>query len=355
MNPFHVAKRLMNSAFQQLPDAIQSAVPQPLSRTEAFTFGDPVPVLNGNELSDYMECWFNGRWFEPQFSLAGLSKSYRATPYLSSGIIFKRNFLANLFTPHPLLSRKAFEQISLDFIWCGNAYLERINSRLGRTLNFQPVLAKYVRVGENDQYYLLNNSYMGNEEWLFQQGSICQIREADIDQEIYGAPEYLATLQSAWLNESATLFRRKYYNNGSHAGFIMYVNDAASDPNDIEKLRTALKDSKGPGNFRNLFYYAPNGKKDGIQIIPVSEIAAKDDFANIKSITRDDILAALRIPPQLMGIVPTNTGGFGSIKDASEVFYQNEIVPIQSRMMQLNEWAGEEIIRFKDYKIQNVV
>lgn len=68
------------------------------------------------------------------------------------------------------------------------------------------------------------------------------------------------------------------------------------------------------------------------------EIAAKDDFTNIKSITRDDILAALRIPPQLMGIVPSNAGGFGDIKSATEVFYHNEIVPLQSRLLQFNEW-----------------
>lgn len=204
-----------------------------------------------------------------------------------------------------------------------------------------------------DQFFLLCDDYKGYQEYEFS-NRVCHIREADIDQKIYGAPEYISALQSAWLNESARLFRRKYYNNGSHAGFILYVNDAAQDPNDITALRQALKDSKGSGNFRNLFYYAPGGKKDGLQISPVSEIAAKDDLNNIKSITRDDTLAALRALPQLMGIVPNNTGGFGSIKDATEVFYQNEIVPLQSRMQQLDEWAGDEIIKFKKYDLKNV-
>ncbi len=90
---------------------------------------------------------------------------------------------------------------------------------------------------------------------------------------------WLAALQSALLNESATLFRRKYYNNGSHAGFILYMTDAAQKEEDIDSLRTALKNSKGPGNFRNLFVYAPAGKKDGIQLIPVSEVAAKDELS----------------------------------------------------------------------------
>ncbi|MCF9034728.1 phage portal protein [Acinetobacter nectaris] len=322
------------------------------AKTEAFTFGDPVPVLDGHDLADYLECYWNGQYYEPQVNLIGLAKSYRSNPYLSSGIIFKRNFLANLFKPHPLLSRKAFEQISLDFIWSGNAYLQQVKNRLGGVLQYQPSLAKYTRVSNNNTFYFLNCNYDGESDYIFPANTICHIRETDIDQEIYGSPEYLSTLQSAWLNESATLFRRKYYNNGSHAGFIMYVTDPANDPNDIAALRKAMKDSKGPGNFRNLFYYAPNGKKDGLQIMPISEIAAKDDFASIKGITRDDILASLRVPPQLMGIVPNNTGGFGSITDAANVFYQNEVVPLQSRMMQVNDWAGEEIINFKDYDLK---
>ncbi|EPB0657402.1 capsid portal protein, partial [Yersinia enterocolitica] len=79
----------------------------------------------------------------------------------------------------------------------------------------------------------------------------------------------------------------------------------------IDALRKALKESKGPGNFRNLFMYAPAGKKDGIQVIPLAEVAAKDEFASIKNVTRDDQLAMQRVPPQLMGILPNNTGGFG--------------------------------------------
>ncbi|WP_275662400.1 hypothetical protein [Laribacter hongkongensis] len=32
----------------------------------------------------------------------------------------------------------------------------------------------------------------------------------------------MTALNSAWLNESATLYHRRYYSNGSHAGFILY-------------------------------------------------------------------------------------------------------------------------------------
>src|SRR5690606_2824101 len=146
------------------------------------------------------------------------------------------------------------------------------------------------------------------------------------------------------------LFRRKYYQNGSHAGFILYMTDAAQNEADIAGLRKALRDSKGPGNFRNLFMYAPGGKKDGIQLLPVSEVAAKDEFSSIKNISRDDLLAALRIPPQLMGIVPQNAGGFGSLREAAEVWAINELEPIQARLTQVNEWLGEEVVSFKPFE-----
>ncbi len=258
------------------------------------------------------------------------------------------NLLSKTFIPHRLLSRAAFEQFALDFLSLGNGYIEARRSMLGSTFQLKPALAKYMRAGQDGLYFLVQG---WKEEHEFHAGSIFHLREADLHQEVYGLPEWISALQSALLNESATLFRRKYYENGSHAGFILYMTDPAQNESDVDALRKALKDSKGPGNFRNLFVYSPNGKKDGIQLIPVSEVAAKDEFSSIKNQTRDDVLASLRIPPQLMGIVPQNAGGFGSIREAAQIYVANELEPIQSRMTQLNDWLGEEVVRFKPYEI----
>jgi len=164
-------------------------------------------------------------------------------------------------------------------------------------------------------------------------------------------PEYLSALNSAWLNESATLYRRKYYQNGAHAGYVMYVTDPAQNKEDISALRDMMTKSKGDGNFKNIFYHAPNGKPDAIKIIPLSEVATKDDFFNIKNATRDDLLSAHRVPPQMMGIIPSNTGGFGDVEKAAKVFVRNELVPLQERMKELNEWVGQEVIRFTEYAL----
>ncbi|AFK69768.1 presumed portal vertex protein [Pseudomonas putida ND6] len=276
-------------------------------------------------------------------------------------MIFKRNALARTFIPHRLLTRQAFEQIVMDLGWSGNLYLEKRDNMLGRAMGLRPCLAKYMRRGADlETYYQVRRgadleTYYQVRGWRdeheFRAGSISHLRVADINQEVYGLPEWLPALQAALLNESATLFRRKYYQNGSHAGFILYMTDAAQNEDFVDDLRTAMKSSKGPGNFRNLFMYAPNGKKDGIQLIPISEVAAKDDFGAIKNISRDDQLAMLRIPPQLMGVVPQNAGGFGSVRDATQVWAMNELEPEQARLLQINEWLGEEVIRFQPYEV----
>ncbi|WP_295855128.1 phage portal protein [uncultured Xylophilus sp.] len=322
------------------------------ARTEAFSFGEPVAVMDRRELLDYVECWSNGRWYEPPISLDGLAKSFRASTHHSSSIFFKRNILLSTFQPHALLDKATFSAFALDYLTFGNAYLESRRSLTRRTVGLKHALAKYMRRGaELDRYFFVRG---WRDEHEFPSGSIFHMREPDLNQEVYGLPEYLSALQAAWLNESATLFRRRYYNNGSHAGFIMYMSDAAQQQEDVDAIRQALKDSKGPGNFRNLFVYSPNGKKDGIQLIPVSEVAAKDDFFNIKNVSRDDVLAAHRIPPQLLGIVPSNTGGFGAVLPAAQVFARNEIEPLQDRFRELNDWLGDEVVRFRPYVVPTV-
>ncbi len=120
-------------------------------------------------------------------------------------------------------------------------------------------------------------------------------------------------------------------------------------------MRAALKSSKGVGNFRNLFYYSPNGKEKGIQLIPIGEAAAKDEFFNIKNVSRDDQLAAHRVPPPLMGVVPANAGGFGDVVNAAKVFARNEIQPLQTILATaINTWAGETVAAFDPYQLPSI-
>lgn len=318
------------------------------SQAIAFSFGDAESVLDRRELLNYIECWHNGRYYDPPVPLKSLARIFRVSPHHSSAIYVKRNLLLRNFVPSPQLDRNNFGRFALDYLTMGNSYLEGVPNMRGQIMTLKHSLALNTRRGLKDgQFFFLNG---GGKEHEFETGRVCHLMEPDVSQEIYGLPEYLAAMQSGFLNEAATLFRRRYYLNGSHAGFILYLSEATMNDTDVEGIRNALRESKGVGNFRNLFINAPAGKKDGVQIIPVGEAAAKDEFLGIKNTTRDDILASHRVPPQMLGVVPTNSGGFGDVGKASDVFYPNEIEPIQMRMLEVNDFFGFEAVKFDPYQ-----
>lgn len=320
------------------------------ARAEVFSFDDPIPVMDRAEILDYVQAWSNGQWYEPPVSFAGLSKSFRAGVHHSSAIYFKRNVLSSTFIPHKLLTREEFDKWALDFLVFGNGYMEPRRNRLGGILGFKRAPSKYVR-RTIDLNKFVQISAATQIEYEFPE--LHHMIEPDINQEVYGLPEYLGALNSAWLNESATLFRRKYHERGGSSGYIFYMSDASQSQEDVDRLREAFRSGKGIGAWKNLFMYAPGGNKDSIKLIPLSEASAKDEFFNIKNVTRDDLLAAHRIPGQLIGIVPAQgtSGGMGAADTAAAVFATNEIEPLQRRFQTLNEWAGDEVVRFNTYRV----
>nr|WP_286778668.1 hypothetical protein [Sphingobacterium sp. UBA3519] len=50
-------------------------------------------------------------------------------------------------------------------------------------------------------------------------------------------------------------------------------------------------------------------------------------------------------------MIPNNTGGFGDVVKATQVFVRNELSPLQERFKEINDWSGEEVIRFRDYSL----
>lgn len=321
----------------------------PAAGISAFTFGEAEAVLDRRELLDCLEVWHNNRWYEPPVSPFGLARALDISAHHGSAIRLKVNLLAHHFVPSRWLSRAEFRKWALDYLALGNGYLERRDNLAGRPLALKHSLGRYTRRGIEEGRFFFVPGW--KQEHEFRPDTVFHLLQEHPTQEIYGVPEYLGAIQSALLNEAATLFRRRYYLNGSHAGFVFYLNEQTVSNEDADAIRKALKESKGVGNFKNLFLHAPNGKKDGVQIIPISEVAAKDEFLGIKNTTRDDILAAHRVPPQLIGVVPTNSGGFGDIAKAREIFFINEIEPLEARFLELNDWLGVEAVAFRPLEL----
>jgi len=248
---------------------------------EVFSF-EELPGEHG--LFDFLGCLDNGVYYETPVSWFDVVRLLEKGVHHASAIQAKINILKVTFEPTKYLSRAEFEKLAFNYLVLGNGYLEMQRNRFGDVIGMQSRLALYMRRASNlkDFVYLRNDDFGVDYEKISGK-QIVHIMQPNLKQEVYGMPYYLAALNSIDLNESATRFRVRYYRNGSHAGFILYATDTKIDEDGWDNVKQQLRNSKGNGNFKNVVLRAPGGDPDGIKLIPIAEIAAKDEFLNIKS------------------------------------------------------------------------
>jgi PBSX family phage portal protein len=306
----------------------------------AFSFGDPEPVL-GSQISDYLGVFAdsNGYWYVPPVSLAGLAKTMYANGTHASVLEFKHNQLLASWQDNPMIARREARAAFKDFEVFDNAYFLAIRNWLGGINRYVRLPAVNMRVGTEDNYYLLNS----NGSWTeYDAADIIHLNGGDIRQGLYGVPTYFSGIHSILLGEAATLFRRKYYQNGAHTGYILVTFDL--DKNKASELQSAISQSKGPGNHRSMYLNMastlqgkPGYTKDRVQVIPVGDFGNRDEYDKIKEITQQDILNMHRVPAGLASIMANNAAGHGDLKNVREVYYDCETIPKQAIWQELND------------------
>lgn len=316
---------------------------------EVFGFEDRDGEFN---VFDFLGCANNGLYYEPPVNLLDLERLLKRGVHHASALRAKINILKVTFVPTQYLSRSEFEKLAFNFLVTGNGYLELVRNRAGGVMRAENRLAVYMRRSSDlrDFVYLRNN--WGSKFERLPGRDVVHIMEPDLRQEIYGVPYYLAALSSIELNSAATKFRVRYYRNGSHAGFILYATDDKIDEAGWALVKQELRKAKGGGNFNNLLLRAPNGNPEGVKLIPIAEVGAKDEFLNIKGVSAEDMMAAHRVPPALMGIVPKASGGLGDAITAAKVFARNEVAPLQQTFLDVNDRLGIEVFRFEEYAVE---
>ena len=307
-----------------------------MDNVEMFKFGDPETVLSSS-LTEHLGIWLldNGRYYSTPVPWHGLARLLNANAYHGPLLEFKTNMVMRGFQGSRALNRQTMHAAVTDYNVFLNCYFQKVKNFLGEVIKVKHLPAINMRrAKQEDQYCMLSKT---GEITYFEPGEVVHIKNYDVNQTIYGMPGYLGAIQSMLLNEDATLFRRKYYLNGAHMGYIFYSSSASLSDEDRDTLKKAVKSTKGPGNFRNIFLHLPNGKEKDVQIIPVGDFSTKDELEKIKNISRDDIIAAHRIPPALAAIIPTNTAGFGDITKTDAIYEKNEIMPVRENLLEINE------------------
>lgn len=135
-----------------------------------------------------------------------------------------------------------------------------------------PLPSLYLRLRKTGEFVVLQEG----EPLVYPVEDIIFIKSHDPLQQVYGLPDYIGGIHSMLLNSEATIFRRRYYHNGAHMGFILYTNDPNFTAEVEDEIKSKIEQSKGVGNFSNLYVNIPWGNPEGVKLINIGEVTAKD-------------------------------------------------------------------------------
>lgn len=326
--------------------------PKPINdKSFAFSFGDPEPVLNNAVVNFGSFLTMQGDYYVPPVSQHGLVQLMGANPYHAPILHLKKNMIARWYKPTPLMDAKTLIDSALDFVTFGNAYYQQHLNAFGRVVRLSRLPALNMRKHRKNNTYIqliTNQPAIARNYIEYTEGEVIHIKITDVGQDIYGVPEYVGGIQSILLSEAATLFRRKYFVNGAHLGYILVTNDANINDETAKQLESKIKEGKGAGNFRSIYMNIPrSASREPVKIIPVGDIGTKDEFQKIKEVTEMEMCAMHRVYPSLAAIIPSNTGGFGNIADTLAIYKDVEVIPLQKSFLMINDIIGKTAVVFE--------
>ncbi|CAH7005322.1 Capsid portal protein [Vibrio chagasii] len=316
-------------------------------------FSNPVSVMNSDILS-YLEVALIDGLYEPPVALDTLAKALRTNPMHASAIEFKRNTLVLAIALSGLLSRQDAKRFIQDYLTFGNGYLQLIRGRrgLGEVQKIKHIPALYVRRREDLGYTYKPNAYTDEGRINFKPGQIFHLADYDVAQEIYGLPSHLSALTSIWLNDDATLFRRQYYRNGNHAGYLLYMNEPSMSKQQEDAIKQQLQAQEGMA-FKNLFVNAKGKDTKAPELKPIGQVEAKDAYKDVKNQTMNEVLSVHRVPIELMSIRRENITSL-DLSKVDWLFHKNELLPLIDMMQELNDVVGKPVFTPKNYKTLEV-
>lgn len=292
----------------------------------------PEAVDASSWMTSYSDLFYNefDDYWEPPISRQGLSDTSRANAYHCSLLRARANYVSARFEGGGGLTRRQLQFYCNNYFTFGDVAFLKIRNGFGVPVRLFPLPSMHLRKRKNGDFALLERD---GKQRTYKAKDVIFLAQDDLQQQVYGLPDYLGSLQSSLLNKDATLFRRRYFKNGAHMGFIFYASDPNLSEEDEKKMKETIASSKGVGNFRSMFVNIPNGKEKGIQLIPVGDIATKDEFERIKNITAQDILVGHRVPAGKGGIMPQPGSSFPDPEKVGREYDKDEVIPVCKLIM----------------------
>ncbi len=282
---------------------------------------------------------------EPFFNFNSLLDLFYSNTYHRRAIQLKASLLSNIedgsklenqsMTPKQLLY--AF-MLNLELF--GNAFLELA----GKSIYLLPSIE--ARVDKEGAIYQVKN-----QKKIALEGK--QLAYYSPRSSFYGEPDYLGSLLSIMTNAKADAFNSAFFDNSARADKAIVFENAEPDENQLKAFEQFFGSNfKGYQNAHKTLIVTAHGENSKVRFEDLSKV---DDlsFEKLKSINRDEIIAAHGVPPRMMGVISSGQlGGGGEVVGQLHSFNQLTIIPKQEQV----EWFFDSIgcpIKLKAIDVSN--
>jgi hypothetical protein len=172
---------------------------------------------------------------------------------------------------------------------------------------------------------------VGGEQVVFDEGQIWHFKEPSMLSNIWGAPDYLAILDTIKLYQTITKYNVAYFQNNAIPDSILFIKGGDLGPATESGLRRFFREKfQGIENAAK-FCVAPVPEEVEIQLERLQGEQKEGKFLELQNNAIMEIVSCHGVPPRLASIiVPGHLGGGGEAVGELKVFLNTRIKPLQN-------------------------
>jgi HK97 family phage portal protein len=228
-----------------------------------------------------------------------------------------------LLRPNPHMTwYELIETTFLHLELAGNAYWEVVKGEAGDgkiefifplrpdRMKIEPDAKKKVK-----QYVY---SVPGNKDIEYKPEEILHLKYTDAKDEFYGVPPVAAAKNDIILDFYATAWNKKFFKDGAEPGAVLETDQTLTDMA-FNRLK-AVWNKRHRGNPHEVAIL-----EEGLKYKQITSKHADMQYLEGKKMSRDTILAAMHVPPVIVGL--TEGVSYATSNDQKKIFWQHNIIP----------------------------
>ncbi|MBL0690741.1 MAG: phage portal protein [SAR324 cluster bacterium] len=256
----------------------------------------------------------NNASFEPApIKLDFLTQLVRESTAHSSCLSMKHDITIAGYQESKQLSYQSFSSLLTEFYTLGNCFIlkdgnQRLPARFHRYSNF--------KAGKLTHLLQIKDGSPTGKKYKLDE--IIHIKRTCLESEIYGLPNYLASIPYIVLLKAATAYRNRFYSNGTHGRIVLtsLPNDTVTneegeqvDSAMIKQFREFLNGTKQAGSHSSIHINVNDtdikAAENFINVVELGQKLTDDDFKITSERADSAIIVSHGIVPDLVGMVST--------------------------------------------------